>query len=68
MQGMHVSMMQTIQTGTAVDRLEVHIAHMRNMIDALTALKPATEGLYAVLTVEQRKKADLLIGTGCGLM
>jgi hypothetical protein len=68
MQSMHASMMQTIQAGTAVERLEAHIAHMRNMIDALTALKPATEGLYKVLNDEQRKKADSLIGTGCGFM
>jgi PBP1b-binding outer membrane lipoprotein LpoB len=68
MQGMHANMMQTMQTGTAVDRLDAHIAHMRVMMDALTALKPATEGLYKVLTDEQRKKADSLIGTGCGFM
>jgi hypothetical protein len=68
MQGMHASMMQTMQTGTAVDRLDAQIAHMRAMLDALTALKPATEGLYKVLTDEQREKADSLIGTGCGFM
>ncbi len=68
MQSVHASMMQTMQTGTAVDRLDAHIAHMRAMLDALTALKPATEGLYKVLTDEQREKADSLIGTGCGFM
>ena len=68
MQGMHANMMQTMQTGTAVERLDAHISHMKVMLDVLTALKPATEGLYKALTDEQRKKADTLIGTGCGLM
>lgn len=68
MQSMHASMMQAMQTGTAVDRLDAHITHMRAMLDAMTALKPAMEGLYKVLDVEQRNKADSLIGAGCGLM
>ncbi len=31
------------------------------MVDSLKALKPATEALYAVLTDEQKQKADLLL-------
>jgi hypothetical protein len=68
MQSMHASTMQAMQAGTAVDRLDAHITHMRAMLDAMTALKPAMEGLYKVLAAEQRKKADSLIGAGCGLM
>jgi len=37
------------------------------MVDSLKALKPATEALYGVLTDEQKKKADELLGGG-GMM
>jgi hypothetical protein len=31
----------------------------------MQALKPAMNGLYAVLTDEQKQQADLLLTTGC---
>jgi LTXXQ motif family protein len=65
MQGMHVGMMQTMQTGTAITRMDAHIKAMQSMLDSMQALKPATEALYAVLTDEQKQKADLLLVTGC---
>jgi hypothetical protein len=40
---------------------------MESMVESLEALKPATEALYAVLSDEQRKEADQLLG-GCGMM
>ena len=68
MQGMHSAVMQAMQSGRALDRLEVHIQAMQSMVDGLKALKPATETLYNALSDEQKKKADLLLGGGCCMM
>jgi hypothetical protein len=68
MQGMHADMMQAMQTGSAMARMDAHIKSMEAMVGSLKALKPATEALYAVLTDEQKKKADQLLGGGCGMM
>ena len=65
MQGMHADMMQAMQTGSAITRMDAHIKAMQSMVDSMQALKPATEALYAVLTDEQKQKADLLLVTGC---
>jgi len=37
-------------------------------LEGLKALKAPTEGLYQVLSDEQKKKADALLGSGCGMM
>ena len=68
MQSMHDSMMQAMQSGTAMARMDAHIKAMEAMTEALKALKPATEALYAVLTPEQKQKADQLLGMGCCMM
>ncbi len=68
MQGMHATMVETMQKGTATERMDARIAGMEAMLDSLKALKPATEGLYSVLTDEQKKVADDLIGVDCGAM
>lgn len=68
MQGMHDTMMQAMQSGTATARMDAHIKAMEAMTEALKALKPATEALYAVLTPEQKQKADQLLGMGCMMM
>lgn len=68
MQGMHAAMMQSMQTGTALERMEAHIQAMQNIVESMKAIKPATEALYKVLTDEQKKKADLLLGNGCCMM
>ncbi len=38
------------------------------MVEALKALRPATDALYAVLTPDQKTKADQLLGMGCCMM
>ena len=68
MQGMHADMMKAMQEGSAPERMDAHIKAMESMVESLKALKPATEALYAVLTDEQKKKADQLLGGGCGMM
>ncbi len=68
MQDMHAKMMKTMRTGTATERMDTRIVGMEAMLDSLKALKPATEGLYAVLTDGQKKVADDLIGADCGAM
>lgn len=66
MRGMHESMSKTMQTGTAIERMDVRITGMEAMVESMKAMKPATEGLYAVLNDEQKTVADELIGGDCG--
>lgn len=66
MQGLHQGMVETMQKGSATERMDARIAAMEAMLESMKALKPATEGLYAVLTAEQKTIADDLIGGDCG--
>ena len=68
MQAIHTSMWETLQQGTALERMDARIASMESMLEAMKALKPATEALYAALSDEQKKLADELIGLDCGAM
>ena len=66
MQGLRQGMLETMQKGSATERMDARIAAMEAMLESMKALKPATEGLYAVLTPEQKSVADDLIGADCG--
>jgi LTXXQ motif family protein len=68
MQDMHTAMAQTTETGSALERLDAHIKTMESMVESLKALRPATETLYKVLSTDQKKKADLLLGMGGCMM
>jgi hypothetical protein len=68
MQGLRKAMLETMQKGGAIERMDARIAGMQAMVDAMSAVKPATEKLYGVLTAEQKKIADELIGLDCGAM
>ena len=68
MQGMHTAMMQAMQSGTALERLDERTKAMENMVESLKALRPATEALYGALSDDQKKKADQLLGMGCCMM
>lgn len=68
MEGMRADMMKAKQSGTAVDRLDARIKATEAKLANLKALKPAAEGLYNVLTDEQKKKADELLSGTCGMM
>jgi len=68
MEGVRADMMKAKQSGTAVDRLDARIKATEARLDSLKALKPATEGLYNVLTDAQKKKADALLGAACHMM
>lgn len=68
MQKVRTEMMSAVERGTAVERMDARIKGMQAMVEAMSALKPATMKLYDVLTTEQRKIADDLIGVGCGGM
>lgn len=61
----HQAMWQTMQSGTAIERMSAHTQAMEAMTESLKALKPATEALYGVLLPDQRRKADLLLSMGC---
>jgi hypothetical protein len=68
MQGMRRAMMDAMQKGSATVRMDARIKSMEAMVESMKATKPATEKLYAVLTDEQKKVADQLIGIDCGAM
>jgi hypothetical protein len=68
MQDMRESMMDAMQQGSAAERMDVRISGMEAMLETMKAVKPATATLYSVLTAEQKKIADQLIGVDCGAM
>jgi hypothetical protein len=68
MEGMRAEMMKAKESGSALQGLDARIKTMESKVESLKALKPVTEGLYAVLSDEQKKKADQLLGGGCGIM
>jgi hypothetical protein len=68
MQGMHIGMVEAMQKGSAIERMDARIKSMQAMVEAMNAVKPAMEKLYAALTAEQKKIADQLIGIDCGAM
>ena len=68
MEGMRAEMMKAKESGSALQRLDARIKALESKLDSIKALKPVTEGLYAVLSDEQKKKADQLLGGGCGMM
>ena len=68
MEGMRAEMMKAKESGSALERMDARIKTMESKLESLKALKPVTEGLYAVLSDEQKKKADQLLGGGCGMM
>jgi hypothetical protein len=68
MQRVRQTMMEAMRTGDANERMDARITGMESMVAAMKAMKPATEKLYAVLSDEQKKGADQLIGMSCGAM
>ena len=68
MEGMRADMMTAKESGSALERMDARIKTMESRLESLKALKRVTEGLYAVLSDEQKKKADQLLGGGCGMM
>ncbi len=68
MQNMHQSMIEAMQKGSAIERMNARIAGMEAMLEAMKAVRPATEKLYAALNDEQKKLADQLMGMDCGAM
>jgi len=52
--------------GTAIERMDARVKHMQARLEAMKAIKPATEALYNALNAEQKKKADKLLGMGMG--
>jgi hypothetical protein len=68
MQDMHTAMVQVMETGSALERLDAHTKAMESMVESLKALRPVTEALYKVLSADQKKKADLLLGMGSCMM
>lgn len=68
MQGNRAGMLDAMENGNAVDRMDVRIAAMEAMLDALKATRAATVALYDALSPDQKAVADDLIGNDCGAM
>jgi LTXXQ motif family protein len=68
MESMHADMLKAKESGSALQGLDARIKAMESKIESLKAIKPVTEALFAVLTEEQKKKADQLLGGRCGMM
>jgi len=68
MVGVRADMMKAKQSGNALERLDARINATQARLESLKALKPGTEKLYSVLTDEQKKKADELLGDACHMM
>lgn len=66
--GTREDLMETMQKGSATERMDARIKGMEAVVEALTAVKPATEKLYAAQSDEQKRAADELIGIDCGAM
>jgi LTXXQ motif family protein len=66
MHGMRQTMMAAMAATNPVERFDARLAAMEGRVAAMRELKPALTQLYAVLTDDQKKKADqILIGMGC---
>lgn len=65
---MREDIMKAKEGGSALQRMDARIKAMQTKLDGLKALKAPTEALYAVLSEEQKKKADGLLGGRCGMM
>jgi hypothetical protein len=68
MQGLHTTMIEAMDKAGAVERIDIRIKSMEAMVEAMKAVKPATERLYVALTADQKKVADRRIGIECGAM
>jgi hypothetical protein len=68
MESMQGDMLKAKESGSALQGLDARIKAMESQLDSLKAIKPVTEALFAVLTDEQKKKADQLVGGRCGMM
>ena len=68
MEEMRQGMIDAMQKGSATARMDMRIQGMETMLETMKAVKPATEQLYTVLSDEQKKVADQLIGMDCGAM
>ncbi len=68
MQNVRQTMMEAMRTQNANERMDARITGMEAMVAAMKASKSATEKFYGVLSDEQKKIADQLIGMGCGAM
>jgi hypothetical protein len=64
MQGTHQEMMKAMQSGSIADRVKTRITMMEGMVVSMKAQSTAIENLYKVLTEEQNKKGDQLLGVG----
>jgi hypothetical protein len=62
------AMLKAMQSGKTLERMDARIQATQAKLDSLKNLKPATEELFKVLTDEQKKKADQLLGAACHTM
>jgi hypothetical protein len=64
MQSTRQDMMKAMQAGTVADRMKARITMMEGMVASMKTQSSALENLYPLLTDEQKKNADKLLGMG----
>lgn len=64
MQVTRQEMMKAMQGGTLADRMKARISMMEGMLATMKAQSAGLESLYKMLTDDQKKKADQLLGMG----
>jgi hypothetical protein len=60
LQGMRESMLP-MRGKTLIEEFDAHVTAMENRLKALNDLKPTLTALYAVLSVDQKKRADEML-------
>jgi hypothetical protein len=65
LQGMRETLLP-MRGKTLIEEFDAHVTAMENRLKALNDLKPTLTSLYAVLSVDQKKRADeFLLGMSC---
>jgi hypothetical protein len=62
------ALVEAMKSQPGPQRLDARIKHVEAVLESLKAQKSAAEELYAVLSAEQKKQADDLLGAGCCTM
>ncbi len=67
MSGMHQTMHTAMMEGDAIERMELRVGMMENMLESMKTLLPAVKALYNALPDNKKSAANALLG-GCGMM
>lgn len=68
MQAVHENMMEAMDDGDTVERMDAHLTAMEAMLESLKEMKPKVEKLYGTLSKKQKRLIDNhVMGMHCGI-